>query len=812
MYKEKISASNERAIQEKGNINQAAEKIENKLSKIERTAKGQPKSLLGKIRGFLKRNPSVLAVITALELMSAAASFAKEHKAPIKQREQKEMQYLPELPKQIRNLEFRQGDNYIEISDDELALILEHNIKIPESFAEAGKMFIEPVSFIVSTSYEKNNPYARVIFGKEGDDDFVVNVDVPYQYASDFKKAAPAHQKKMEQEMAENAKELFEKIMPSIAGPSFFKNKFLAEHGSLKNNQLRISNVHIAGYASPEATEEVNIGDSRNNELSRLRAENAAMVLRNIFQSNGVGVKEIGYLGEGEMPFSEMEENELLKEAYQLKIGTDGVPENRTILDLIKLYNNGGIKEQEALAKLETIVGGKRKVAVEMNLGERRGIIAVPLPLLLLLLIYLISRENDPEERKRRRDRIKELRSKRILDEMKLHERLSKERLSLGGNVGLRDDPAIHAPAGNDMPDLNVDLMPDYPANDSSNAATAKLQRTNAENDKIQPKLSSYEQVASAEELETSEVYQPERIIDEAAEKEKVGAGDGVLNYEQKVKTVYSELGRENESNPDIWGNYLYKGDWLNIYNNDKIIKDIFTDQIARMQSNTNKNVNIADFGGAEGTVLKKITEQMRGAGFKVFPVDVDLNLKNLKKRDVELTGIRADLLKMPIKDEKIDYGILRFVLPYNRRELQMEILQNILKALRRNGKVIILQDGAYGRKEGESYNEFYAQASAVQGGRTVDEIKRTRYFASGEELKEMAEEAGFTVLDLRELSEADGYLSPQAYASRFKMTERQLSALQAVFDEYENERKSRLHFQDHRLKRPLLYGILEKP
>jgi ubiquinone/menaquinone biosynthesis C-methylase UbiE len=281
-------------------------------------------------------------------------------------------------------------------------------------------------------------------------------------------------------------------------------------------------------------------------------------------------------------------------------------------------------------------------------------------------------------------------------------------------------------------------------------------------------------------------------------------------NYEKKVKTAYSELGQENLADPDIWGNAVMDGKNINIYHDPEFIKKNFSDLIVDHFFDSEQALSLVDFGGAEGHVIKIINEQLNNQGYKsVTPVDLDINLGSLRRRDSELPAVQSDLSSLPLKADSVDAGILRFVLPYNTLVDQELILQNLYRVLKPGGRLIILQDGAYSGSEGENYNEFYAQASAAQSGQSVEEVKKSRYFSSGEELKGMATKAGLQVAEIKELTDVISYLSPQAYVSRFKMDDSQQKNLQQVFRDWEKSKK--LEFDSGRLKRTLLRGILNK-
>ena len=278
-------------------------------------------------------------------------------------------------------------------------------------------------------------------------------------------------------------------------------------------------------------------------------------------------------------------------------------------------------------------------------------------------------------------------------------------------------------------------------------------------------------------------------------------------DYEKKVTTRYHELGEEDKSDLDIWGNAIYKGRPINFYNDQRFINNHFTGRIKEMGLD---KITVVDFGGAEGHVLQEITQTLESEGIKVFPIDIDREKGAIKKKKGNFAGLPANLNYVPIIENSIDAGILRFVLQYNNKEDEKKILEEAYRTLKPGGRLIIMQDGAFKKEPGNAYNEFFAQASASQGGKTIEEIKKGRLFLSGEEMESMAEKIGFKVVEARELDEVESYLSPAAYKSRFgSMSDEQYENLEKVFTEEEENNPD--IFKDGRLKRPLIYLVLEK-
>lgn len=366
-------------------------------------------SVLGKIRALAKSGTTALALLAALEVFFTNRAFASEESA-------KPYAEVERLPGQVRRAAMpgiKSGKRHIEFRGTDSSIILEHQLRIPRSLAEAGKIFVEPVTLMLTMPYERGNKslIAKIFMDSRDKDPkaFTVDVDIPYQYARDFETASPADQKKMEQEMLSNAKEFFERLLPAIAGPSFFKKEIAQEHGRSEESSAQITKLSIAGFASPEGEGTIGADTVRNRKLAKLRAENAATVLKNIFKQYGVGVEAIEYQGRGEAQFSQDEITQLLQLSHELRLERDGAPDDQNILALIKRYNDGEIKMPEAVRKLNALIGSKRKVAIHVEVAERKGILVVPVPLFLLLIAGVLGRRRREDDERLRQQRYADL-------------------------------------------------------------------------------------------------------------------------------------------------------------------------------------------------------------------------------------------------------------------------------------------------------------------------------------------------------------------------------------------------------------------
>jgi len=301
--------------------------------------------------------------------------------------------------------------------------------------------------------------------------------------------------------------------------------------------------------------------------------------------------------------------------------------------------------------------------------------------------------------------------------------------------------------------------------------------------------------------------------------------------YEGKIGQSYSELGR-NEGDPDGWGNVISPdGNWINIYTDPGAIETLFTNIAEKTVPDKDETFVGADLGGAEGTVANIVQNQLREAGYvQAHVIDCELLQKNLDKKNEkfsEVLGVQANITGqpfdghfdekgLPLNENTVDFAILRFVLPYLNEEGQKEALTEAFSALKIGGRLVILQDGALDKDRGDAFNQFFGKSSAAQGGLPLEQVLANRHFASGEELSEWANEIGFKVEEVKELTdEYQGFLSPEAYASRFNMTPEQVENLRQVYQAEKESGKLEFVLDQQsgiiRVKRPMIYLVLCK-
>jgi len=245
----------------------------------------------------------------------------------------------------------------------------------------------------------------------------------------------------------------------------------------------------------------------------------------------------------------------------------------------------------------------------------------------------------------------------------------------------------------------------------------------------------------------------------------------------------------------DDWGAVLHKGVWKNIYTDEGLISQLFAEPLIGRR-------RIIDLGGSDGHLALHVGESLN-----TTVTVLDRNLAALAKASA--TRIGGDILSTPFQDETFEGAILRFTLPYIPQEKQPKALEEIYRILVPGGKLVVLHDGASDKALGRQYNSFFSTINAI-----ISPSRRDNYYTSVQELEALALEAGFRP-DVRSLDECTAYLSPQAYASRFHLTEEQRARLAQAFSETPPKIKATeegVSKGQPSIFRPFVYAILEKP
>ncbi len=380
-------------------IEQQVEKIWRLLQAKKGEIEPERKTVLNRMRQLVKQRPTVTALLAFWEVATQSLAFANT---------------APEVPARGREVQLggvRQiqkdlatgGDDFLRFDFGEESLIFQSNLEKPHSVEELGEMLLEPVTVGVGLPGNEPilHPFLEFIAGERKDElnqSFLVNLEVPYQYAEHFDKASPVDKQKMKDDLRKSVMQLMERIMPVLFGFSYKDQKERLMTGQQRSEieKVGLKSAKVAGYASPEDDNAVDINDSSifNQKLSELRAENAAISLKDLFKEEGLSVEDVSYQGKGEIPLTAEEMKGLKKYVY--KLGKDGKKfvDDRKIQGLVSKYNKGQISDKDANELLAEVIGDKRKVAIEVEVKGRRVLLVIPAPLFLLLVpaIYTVVR------------------------------------------------------------------------------------------------------------------------------------------------------------------------------------------------------------------------------------------------------------------------------------------------------------------------------------------------------------------------------------------------------------------------------------
>lgn len=365
----------------------------------------ESRSLLQRLRDLPRSvRQTTLALVTAVELLGSGVAFAKpkdpeESAKPTRTEVRHQPSEAPDPPFKViqgkrdigQPLHFVVGHHTVGIQEFGYGIFARHNFHRPESLKDGLKMFVEPFSLHFNFTYEQDTWEGRLISGDTPEDDFVLAVDVPYEYAQDFKKATPQDKERIEKDFLSRAKAFVEFILPVVFGPSFFKDD--VQRDTAPTSHTNITSTEIEGSASGEAFV-LDRNDPRNQTLSDLRGENGALIVQKVYEENGVSYDKIKHRGVGELHMTKEERAKLRADAVELDLANPRTSEEIAILTLIEKYNDHEVTEPEARQQLDEIVGAKRKVAIRLEADERTGVLVLPVPLALLALIRIWPRRH----------------------------------------------------------------------------------------------------------------------------------------------------------------------------------------------------------------------------------------------------------------------------------------------------------------------------------------------------------------------------------------------------------------------------------
>jgi|WetSurMetagenome_2_1015567.scaffolds.fasta_scaffold164064_1 SAM-dependent methyltransferase len=254
----------------------------------------------------------------------------------------------------------------------------------------------------------------------------------------------------------------------------------------------------------------------------------------------------------------------------------------------------------------------------------------------------------------------------------------------------------------------------------------------------------------------------------------------------------YEKLTIKNGDVYNGWGNTIYEGKPENIYTSEKVIEDWFTRPIRSMARPEGEALKIADFGGAAGATVGVIQKQMGHENVEPYNVDINKDAVNRgKELNENINHVVASLALLPFNDNFFDAGCSRSVIQYNpldseKFKTQGEVIKEIHRVLKPGGIFVMTWPGAKSKEMFPILNQASAKIEAYIMGVPEENILDQKCYTDPESLRELAEAAGFRVVESKVLLELPTTI--EAYYDRFgeiiKQHDGNLDGLSKVYNE----------------------------
>lgn len=231
-----------------------------------------------------------------------------------------------------------------------------------------------------------------------------IMAQVPYEYAREFDLA-----KQLNAEDSKRLKDFLvqemqnQLIKDQVAGLDSKDIYFNAEEKGLiagmnpqEREGMQVDSIQVIGMASPEGPRErgsetiaVNSIDPENVELATRRAEHAKptieQALKEVLEGNEQALESLDVVG-AEAQFAGVEWDGL--ESMANRLGYSNPTAEAKIFSMIIDFNDGEIKDPQALESLQEIIGSKRTVILQVEYkNDQKETFAIPVPLLALLAV-----------------------------------------------------------------------------------------------------------------------------------------------------------------------------------------------------------------------------------------------------------------------------------------------------------------------------------------------------------------------------------------------------------------------------------------
>lgn len=137
-----------------------------------------------------------------------------------------------------------------------------------------------------------------------------------------------------------------------------------------------------------------------------------------------------------------------------------------------------------------------------------------------------------------------------------------------------------------------------------------------------------------------------------------------------------------------------------------------------------------ADFGCYKGELLQNVLNQLKNYNFYTIGIDTKANLQ---ENNVAQEKISGNLTNLPLKNNSVDCGMMRYVLQWNNLKDQEKILKEVYRVIK---NFVIIQhtgpDNLYPEKWRIKFNELFT-------GKQIKKLKRTGgFFSSQNEIEKI--------------------------------------------------------------------------
>lgn len=294
-------------------------------------------------------------------------------------------------------------------------------------------------------------------------------------------------------------------------------------------------------------------------------------------------------------------------------------------------------------------------------------------------------------------------------------------------------------------------------------------------------------------------------------------------------KGSYERLGDDPDPNWHKWGSVLVRREDGSLsresfYNSPEITRRLFTEPVgaflAEQQVPADEKLNLVDFGGATGAVLRQVVDGLAEDGFQnLNPVVVDKNEAALKEAQAKgLKAVAAGMVDPPFPSGTVDVALSRFSLQYlgssetggvvtqhdyyNEKGLvasdvyirdfyvrdnQAEFFKYLYDSMRSDGIAVLVvplsgpDEVSYGKQGASSlWNHIFSRLMK----QNILAVDSTRSFPTLDELRKFAEGAGFKIRVAEEVDWIEFRFTPEAIFDRFELTPEQKEKVLALYQE----------------------------